>query len=69
MENNTYTVIAWLVGVLTFLGLWWYAITSWGLLLGLAVGWFPAMIGGAIVGFLWPLAAILIFVIIVFARR
>ena len=64
--EKAYIVIGWLVGIVTFFGIWIYAFASWGLLIGLAIGWLPALIGGAIAGFLWPLGAIALIGLIVF---
>jgi hypothetical protein len=64
MENNEYTIGAWIVGVISFVGIWIYALATWGLLFGLMFGWIPALIGGAIIGFLWPLAVLAIIVIV-----
>ena len=47
-------------GTITFLGIWLYAILSWGLLIGLIAGWLSAIIGGVVLGLLWPLALIFI---------
>ncbi len=57
----------WITGVLSFVVIWIYALASWGLLIGLMVGWIPALIGGVILGFLWPLvllAVIGIFILV-----
>jgi len=53
-----YMAGVWIVGVLSFIAIWLYALVSWGLLIGLTVGWIPAMIGGVILGLLWPLVVI-----------
>jgi hypothetical protein len=58
----------WTMGIIAFLIIWIYAIISWGFLVGLAIGWLPALIGGFIAALLWPLIAlgiiILIFIIL-----
>lgn len=59
-----YIIGAYITGAITFILIWLYAITSWGLLLGLAVGWFPAIIGAYVVGYLWPLFALAIILIV-----
>ena len=46
------SVLGVLVGGLTFLGCWLYAIQSWGWFLGIAFGWIPAAIIAVIVGLL-----------------
>ena len=53
-DINWYVVGAFLIGILTFLGIWIYSFEEWGLLVGLLIGWLPALIGGFIVGVLWP---------------
>ena len=51
-----------IVGLITFLWCWGYAISQWGWFIGLGVGWFPASIIAILAGFatfgLWPLAAL-----------
>lgn len=46
-----------IAGLISGIAIWIYAFSEWGLLLGLAFGWIPALIGGIIIGILWPLAA------------
>jgi len=41
-----------------FIGVWIYAIISWGFLIGLTIGWLPALIAGVIGGLIWPIFAI-----------
>jgi hypothetical protein len=53
-----YVAISYLFGGLAFLAIWIYAFYSWGFLIGLAIGWLPALIGGWLVGLLWPLAVL-----------
>lgn len=68
MERQTYIdgvhITGWIVGTLSFIGIWVYAFISWGFLFGLMFGWIPAIIGGCILGlllgFLWPLVAVLV---------
>jgi hypothetical protein len=54
-----YQVVYWIgvriVGVVTFISIWIYAFFSWGFLIGLGIGWLPAIIGAAMIGFLWPI--------------
>lgn len=54
MENANYQALALVTGAIGFLGIWIYAFVSWGFLLGLAFGWVPALVGGFILGLLWP---------------
>jgi hypothetical protein len=55
-----YELVAMVVGFLAFLGIWFYALEEWGLLLGLMFGWVPATIGAGLCGFLWPLIALIV---------
>jgi ABC-type multidrug transport system permease subunit len=50
---------------ITFIGCWLYAIVCYGFFLGVGLGWFPSLIIAVIVGFLWPLMAILIAIMII----
>ncbi len=49
-----------ITGVLAFIAIWIYAIIQWGLLLGLMFGWLPALIGGFVLGLLWPLVVLVL---------
>jgi len=72
MTSNDYLAGAWLVGGLSFIAIWIYATVSWGLFLGFMFGWIPALTGGVILCFLWPLlllAAIRIIILIWDAAR
>lgn len=53
-----YISIACLVGLLTFVSGWWYAVITWGWFLGLGLGWIPAVFVALITGFIWPLIAV-----------
>lgn len=55
MDKDVYVLGAFISGILGGIAIWIYAIAEWGLLFGLIFGWFPAIIGGFIVGFTWPL--------------
>lgn len=57
---TAYGCVAYLVGIVVFLGCWFYAVDTYGWFLGLAFGWFPSFFIAAIIGFLWPLIAIAI---------
>jgi hypothetical protein len=58
-----YQTISALIGTIVGICVWIYACFAWGLLVGLAVGWLPAVIAGGIAAFIWPavLAIIIIF--------
>lgn len=60
-------VIGGIIGVLAFLGIWIYALSEWGFLLGLMFGWIPAIIGGIVAAYIWPLLAFLVLLIIIFS--
>lgn len=55
-------------GIVAFVALWAYAVSEWGLLIGLAFGWLPAFVGGFLVGtaatLLWPLICLAVAVLI-----
>ena len=53
-----YVAVSCLFGGLAFLAIWIYGFYSWGFLVGLAIGWLPAFIGGFLVALLWPLAVL-----------
>lgn len=61
--DDAYFGFAVLVGGIAFIGIWIYAFVAWGFLIGLAIGWLPALIGGFILGLLWPLVLLVILVI------
>ena len=64
MESGWYMIGIWIVGVISFILIWLYALITWGLLFGLMFGWIPALIGGIVLGFLWPLVVIAVIYII-----
>ena len=66
MNNNQliYGTGAVLFGIFVFIIIWIYAVMQWGLLLGLALGWFPAIIGALIFGLLWPVIACVIAILV-----
>jgi len=53
--ETIYGVGAIITGVIVFFGIWIYSFASWGFLIGLMIGWLPAIIGAFIAGVLWPL--------------
>lgn len=61
--DNGYSGGAIVVGFIAFFAIWIYAFVAWGFLIGLAIGWLPALIGGFILGLLWPLVLLVILVI------
>ena len=58
--DSWYTVGFVITFIITFSGCWLYCIASYGFLLGVSLGWFPAAICAVIAGTLWPLIAILV---------
>jgi len=70
--DGTYGKGVGIVGVLTFIlvfiGSWIYCIATYGFLLGVGLGWLPALItaavSGAIIGFLWPIALLGVLILI-----
>ncbi len=69
MEGSKYMVGVWIVGVLSFIAIWIYAFASWGLLLGLMFGWIPALIGGVILGYIWPLVVLAVIGLIILINQ
>lgn len=64
-------IVGIIIGIITGVCVWIYAISQWGLLLGLAFGWFPAIIAATIAYFIWPVFLIIIgiFIIILLLNR
>jgi len=60
MSSDTYWLGAIITGIIFFIGLWVYAMTTWGLLLGLLIGWIPAVIGAALAALLWPVIVLIV---------
>ncbi len=56
--GKIYWIGACVVGVITFFSIWFYAFASWGFLIGLAIGWLPAIIGAVIGALIWPLVVL-----------
>lgn len=55
-DSEWYSTIGFIVGFLTFFGVWIYAMGQWGFLIGIMAGWIPAAISAVIAYFIWPLA-------------
>jgi len=49
-----------IVFVLTFIVSYIYAIATYGFLLGVSLGWIPALITAGFIAFIWPLLAVAI---------
>ncbi len=69
MEGSKYMIGVWIVGVLSFIAIWIYSFASWGFLFGLMFGWIPALIGGTILGFLWPLVVLVVIGLIILISK
>lgn len=67
--GEKYMIGVWIVGVISFIAIWIYALATWGFLIGLMLGWIPALIGGAILGFLWPLVVLAVIGIIILISK
>lgn len=66
---NVYWVMAWIVGVLVFIGAWIYCIVHYGFLLGVGLGWLPSAIVAVVAGMLWPLVVITLVVLVYMLLR
>lgn len=66
-------IVGGLSAIIIFIGAWAYCIATYGFLLGVGLGWLPAVITaiivGALVGFLWPLIALGIGIAVLIALR
>lgn len=58
MFERGYKAATVLVGIAAFLGSWGYAVAEFGWLLGLGLGWFPALFVGTVLATIWPLALV-----------
>ncbi len=53
--GGCYKVITIIVWVLSFAGFWIYAISEYGFMLGVSLGWLPAAIAATVAAIVWPL--------------
>lgn len=60
-----YLMGGFITGAIAFIACWIYAIVSWGFLLGVGLGWIPSLFIAVIAGFIWPLLALALVVILV----
>jgi len=58
MKYSTYITGAFWVGGASFIIIWIYMLSYMGPIMGLLFGWLVAVIGGIIIGALWPLLII-----------
>lgn len=56
--------ITWFI---VFIGSWIYCIASYGYLMGVGLGWLPSLIVATVAGYLWPLIAAGLAIIIIVA--
>lgn len=56
--RELYSIPAVIVGGLSFLAIWLYAVLDRGIFIGLLFGWMPAAIGGLVLGAIWPITII-----------
>ena len=63
--GDGYIIGAYIESPSFLLGVWIYAIASWGFLVGIAIGWLPAIIAAFIAGLLWPLVVLVVIGLIV----
>jgi hypothetical protein len=56
------------VGISVFFGSWGYAIKTYGWVLGLGLGWLPALFLGILAATFWPAALLIILVLLIFSR-
>jgi uncharacterized membrane protein YeaQ/YmgE (transglycosylase-associated protein family) len=52
--SKVYSVFATILGFLAFIASWIYAVSEWGFLLGVGLGWVPAFFIGLLVGLIGP---------------
>lgn len=57
-SDTIYPIGVIITGLITFVVTWIYCIATYGFLLGVGLGWLPAIIVAYIVGYLWPLILI-----------
>lgn len=57
---SVYRIGGFITAAIAFIACWIYAVISWGLLLGIGLGWIPSLFIGAIAGFIWPLLALVL---------
>lgn len=67
--KDAYAIVSGLVGVVTFVGTWIYCVAEYGFLLGVGLGWLPAMITAVFAALLWPLLAIALLFFLAFLFR
>jgi hypothetical protein len=65
MRAETYSSGFAITACITFLVAYIYCIASYGLLLGVGLGWLPSMIVATFVGALWPVMALVVGIVVI----
>lgn len=69
LRGEFYTGVGYLVGLVTFVGCWIYAVVVYGWFLGIGLGWLPSFFIAVVAGFLWPFIVVAIAVYIFIIAR
>jgi hypothetical protein len=64
-DNMRYHTPRLIVTAIAFLVLWAYAVDTYGWFLGGGLGWIPALFLAILLGFLWPIVAVGIVILLV----
>lgn len=62
--SESYTSGALIVGTISFIASWIYAIATYGFFLGVGLGWIPSLVIGFLAGLLWPLIGLVLLTLI-----
>lgn len=62
----SYSATSYITGAIAFIFVWIYAISQWGFLVGISLGWIPAIITALLAAILWPLAIFLLIIGLLF---
>lgn len=57
MNSEAYETGAKIIGTITFLVSWGYAVVTYGFFLGVGLGWIPSLVIAMVAALLWPLVA------------
>jgi len=60
---SIYQAGALITGIIAFLLCWLYAVITYGLFIGVGLGWIPSLVIAFIAGLLWPLVAVVVAVL------
>jgi hypothetical protein len=63
-SSNGYEIGMFLTGFVFFFIGWIYCISAYGFFIGVIFGWIPALIIAFFAGLLWPLLAVVLFVLV-----